>query len=104
MKRLVQIWLAIIILLAGAAIAFGLFMLRSVPVAGVPPKPVPEVETVTARKVNLKVMIPAQGTVEPATVTRAAAEVEGTVIAVSPETTAVKLTACAPPRPPAPTR
>jgi len=85
MKRLVQIWLAVIILLAAAAITAGLLKLRTVPVAGAPPKPVPEVETITAHKTDLKVMIPAQGTVEPATVTRAAAEVEGTVIAVSPE-------------------
>lgn len=85
MKRLVQIWLAVIILLVAAAITAGLLKLRTVPVAGAPPKPVPEVETITAHKTDLKVMIPAQGTVEPATVTRAAAEVEGTVIAVSPE-------------------
>ena len=85
MKRLVQIWLAVIILIAGGAIAAGLIKLRAVPVPGVPPKAVAEVETITARKQDLKVLIPAQGTIEPATVTRAAAEVEGTVIAVSPD-------------------
>ena len=64
---------------------FGLLAkLKKTPVPSNPPKPVPEVETVTARKQDLKVEIPAQGTVEPVTVTRAASEVEGTVIAVSP--------------------
>lgn len=85
MKRVVQIALALLIVIAGLGIAAGLMKLKKTPEQTVPPKPVPEVETVTARTQDLKVMIPAQGTVEPATVTRAAAEVEGTVIAVSPE-------------------
>ena len=85
MKRAVQIWLAILIVIAGLGIAAGLMKLKKTPEQTVPPKPVPEVETITARTQDLKVMIPAQGTVEPATVTRAAAEVEGTVIAVSPD-------------------
>jgi RND family efflux transporter MFP subunit len=85
MKRIVRIVLAVLILIAGLGIAAGLFALKKTPVSTVPPKPVPEVETITAREADLKVMIPAQGTVEPATVTRAAAEVEGTVIAVSPD-------------------
>jgi RND family efflux transporter MFP subunit len=85
MKRVVQIALAIIIVIVGLAIAGGLISLKKTPEQTVPPKPVPEVETITARTQDLKVMIPAQGTVEPATVTRAAAEVEGTVIAVSPD-------------------
>ena len=85
MKRNVQIWLAILILLAGAGIADRLFKMRAIPVPGMPPRQVAEVETITARKLDMRVMIPAQGTVEPATVTRAAAEVEGTVIAVSPD-------------------
>jgi RND family efflux transporter MFP subunit len=85
MKRVVQIALAIIIVIVGLAIAGGLMSLKKTPEQTVPPKPVPEVETITARTQDLKVMIPAQGTVEPATVTRAAAEVEGTVIAVSPD-------------------
>ena len=85
MKRNVQIWLAILILLAGAGIADRLFKMRAIPVPGMPPRQVAEVETITARKLDMRVMIPAQGTVEPATVSRAAAEVEGTVIAVSPD-------------------
>lgn len=85
MKRVVQIALAIIIVIVGLGIAGGLMSLKKTPEQTVPPKPVPEVETITARTQDLKVMIPAQGTVEPATVTRAAAEVEGTVIAVSPD-------------------
>ncbi len=85
MKRIVRIALAVLILIAGFGIAAGLFALKKTPVSTVPPKPVPEVETITAKEADLKVMIPAQGTVEPATVTRAAAEVEGTVIAVSPD-------------------
>lgn len=85
MKRVVQIALAILILVVGLVIAGGLMSLKKTPEQTVPPKPIPEVETITARTQDLKVMIPAQGTVEPATVTRAAAEVEGTVIAVSPD-------------------
>ncbi|MCW1916244.1 efflux RND transporter periplasmic adaptor subunit [Luteolibacter sp. GHJ8] len=85
MKRVVQIALAILIVVVGLVIAGGLMSLKKTPEQTVPPKPIPEVETITARTQDLKVMIPAQGTVEPATVTRAAAEVEGTVIAVSPD-------------------
>ena len=85
MKRVVKIALAFLIVIVGLGIAGGLMKLKKTPEQTVPPKPVPEVETITARTQDLKVMIPAQGTVEPATVTRAAAEVEGTVIAVSPD-------------------
>ncbi len=85
MKRIVRIFIAVAILLGGFAMFGLLASLKKTPVPSNPPKPVPEVETVTARKQDLKVEIPAQGTVEPVTVTRAAAEVEGTVIAVSPD-------------------
>jgi len=84
MKRLVRIWIAVLIFLGGLVLAFGLIKLKKTPEPSNPPKPVQEVELVTARRLDLKVMIPSQGTVEPATITRAAAEVEGTVIAVSP--------------------
>ena len=84
MKRIVRIFIAVAILVAGFAMFGLLAKLKKTPVPSNPPKPVPEVETVTARKQDLKVEIPAQGTVEPVTVTRAASEVEGTVIAVSP--------------------
>lgn len=85
MKRIVRIFIAVAILIGGFAMFGLLAKLKKTPVPSNPPKPVPEVETVTARKADLKVMIPAQGTVEPVTVTRAASEVEGTVIAVSPD-------------------
>jgi RND family efflux transporter MFP subunit len=85
MNRTFRILIAAVILIGGFA-AFGLLAkLKKTPLPSNPPKPFQEVETITARKLDLKVAIPAQGTVEPATVTRAAAEVEGTVIAVSPE-------------------
>lgn len=85
MKRIVRIFIALAVLVGGFAMFGLLAKLKKTPVPSNPPKPVPEVETVTARKQDLKVEIPAQGTVEPVTVTRAAAEVEGTVIAVSPD-------------------
>jgi RND family efflux transporter MFP subunit len=85
MKRIVRIFIAVAILIGGFAMFGLLAKLKKTPVPSNPPKPVPEVETVTARKADLKVMIPAQGTVEPVTITRAASEVEGTVIAVSPD-------------------
>lgn len=85
MKRIVRIWIAVLIFLGGLFGAFGLMKLKKAPEPSNPPKPVQEVELITARRLDLKVMIPSQGTVEPATVTRAAAEVEGTVIAVSPD-------------------
>lgn len=85
MKRTFRILVAVLILAGGFA-AFGLLAkLKKTPLPSNPPKPFQEVETVTARKMDLQVAIPAQGTIEPATVTRAAAEVDGTVIAVSPE-------------------
>ncbi|QJE97828.1 efflux RND transporter periplasmic adaptor subunit [Luteolibacter luteus] len=85
MKRIVRIAIAVVIFIGGLFVAAGLMKLRKTPEPSNPPKPVHEVELVTARRLDLKVMIPSQGTVEPATVTRAAAEVEGTVIAVSPD-------------------
>jgi len=85
MKRIVRISLALLILIGGMGVAIGLFKLKKSPEPSNPHKPLQEVETVTARRLDLKVQIPSQGTVEPATVTRAAAEVEGTVIAVSPD-------------------
>jgi RND family efflux transporter MFP subunit len=85
MNRTFRILVAAGILIGGFALFFLLAKLKRTPMPSNPPKPFQEVETITARKLELKVAIPAQGTVEPVTVTRAAAEVEGTVIAVSPE-------------------
>jgi multidrug efflux system membrane fusion protein len=85
MKRTVRIAIAVMIFVAGLFVAAGLVKLKKTPEPSNPPKPVHEVELVTARRMDLKVMIPSQGTVEPATLTRAASEVEGTVIAVSPD-------------------
>ena len=85
MNRNFRILIAVLILAGGIAAYYRLENLRSTPLPSNPPKPFQEVETITARKLDLKVSIPAQGTIEPATVTRAAAEVEGTVIAVSSE-------------------
>lgn len=85
MKRIVRIAIAVVIFVGGLLVAAGLMKLKKTPEPSNPPKPVHEVELVTARRLDLKVMIPSQGTVEPATVTRAAAEVEGTVISVSPD-------------------
>lgn len=85
MKRIFRILIAAAILLGGFALFGLLAKLKKTPLPTQPPKLAQEVETVTARKTEIHVMIPAQGTVEPVTVTRAAAEVEGTVIAVSAE-------------------
>ena len=85
MKRSFRIFAAVAILLGGIVLCVLLAKLKKTPLPANPPRPFQEVETVTARKADLRVEIPAQGTIEPATVTRAAAEVEGTVIAVSPE-------------------
>ncbi|MCW1884778.1 efflux RND transporter periplasmic adaptor subunit [Luteolibacter flavescens] len=82
MKRIFRIILAAAILLGGFAMFALLAKLKKTPLPTQPPKLAQEVETVTARKTEIHVMIPAQGTVEPVTLTRAAAEVEGTVIAV----------------------
>lgn len=85
MTRTFRLIIAAAILIGGIALFVVLAKLKSVPLPSNPPKPFQEVETVTARKLDLRVTIPAQGTVEPVTVTLAASEVEGTVIAVSPE-------------------
>jgi RND family efflux transporter MFP subunit len=85
MNRTFRILVAVAILAGGLALFVLLAKLKKTPLPSNPPKPFQEVETITARKLDLKVEIPAQGTIEPVTVTRAAAEVEGTVIAVSPE-------------------
>ncbi|MCU0794848.1 MAG: efflux RND transporter periplasmic adaptor subunit [Akkermansiaceae bacterium] len=85
MKRNFRILIAVAIFIAGLGSFFLLAKLKKTPLPANPPKPFQEVETITARKADLQVSIPAQGTIEPATLTRAAAEVEGTVIAVSPE-------------------
>ncbi len=50
--------------------------LKKTPLPSNPPRPVQEIETITARKADLAVEIPAQGVIEPVMVTRAAAEVE----------------------------
>lgn len=84
MKRSFRILLAVVILCAGFALFILLAKLKKTPLPANPPKPFQEVETVTARKADLNVEIPAQGTVEPVTVTRAAAEVGGTILAVAP--------------------
>ncbi|MCW1924819.1 efflux RND transporter periplasmic adaptor subunit [Luteolibacter arcticus] len=85
MKRIFRILIAAVILLGGFAMFVLLAKLKKTPLPSHPPKASQEVETVTARKLELQIAIPAQGTVEPVTVTRAAAEVEGTVIAVGAE-------------------
>lgn len=84
MKRIFRILIAAIILLGGFALFALLAKLKKTPLPTEPPKLAQEVEVVTARKEEIRVMIPAQGTIEPVTVTRAGAEVEGTIIAVSP--------------------
>lgn len=85
MKRSIRLAVAGAILLAGIFLFVFLSGLRSTPLPTNPPRPVPEVETITARQGDLVVEIPAQGVIEPVTVTRASAEVEGVVIAVSPD-------------------
>ena len=85
MKRSIRLALAGVILLAGILLFVFLSGLRSTPLPTNPPRPLPEVETITARKGELTVEIPAQGVIEPVTVTRASAEVEGVVVAVSPD-------------------
>ena len=77
MKRSIRLALAGVILLAGILLFVCLSRLRSTPLPTNPPRPLPEVETITARKGELTVEIPAQGVVEPVTVTRASAEVDG---------------------------
>lgn len=83
MTRKFRLLIAAAILIGGISFFVILAKLKSTPLPSNPPRPFQEVETVTARRLDLTVSIPAQGTVEPVTVTRAAAEVEGTVIAVS---------------------
>jgi multidrug efflux pump subunit AcrA (membrane-fusion protein) len=85
MKRSIRLAVAGAILLAGIFLFVFLSGLRSTALPTNPPRPVPEVETITARQGDLVVEIPAQGVIEPVTVTRASAEVEGVVIAVSPD-------------------
>jgi len=85
MKRYLRFVLAGAILLSGITMFVILSNLKSTPLPSNPPKPFQEVETITARKGELTVTITAQGIVEPVTVTRAAAEVEGVVVAVSPQ-------------------
>lgn len=84
MKRSVRFAVAGAILLGGILLFVALAGLKSTPLPSNPPRPVQEVETITARKADLAVEIPAQGVVEPVMVTRAAAEVEGVILAVSP--------------------
>ncbi|MCB1205779.1 MAG: efflux RND transporter periplasmic adaptor subunit [Verrucomicrobiae bacterium] len=83
MKRSFRILVAVAILLSGVLLFVGLAGMKSTPLPSNPPKPVPEVETLTARKNDLTVNIPAQGVVEPVTVTRASAEVEGVIVEVA---------------------
>lgn len=85
MKRSFRLAIAGAILFSGVAMFALLAGLRSTPLPSNPPRPLQEVETVTARKADLAVRIAAQGVVEPVTVTRAAAEVEGLVVSVSPQ-------------------
>jgi RND family efflux transporter MFP subunit len=85
MTRTFRLIIAAGIFIGGVAVFVILSKLKSTPLPSNPPRPFQEVETVTARKLDLRVEITAQGTVEPVTVTLAAAEVEGSVIAVSPE-------------------
>lgn len=84
MKRYVRFAVAGAILLGGILLFVALAGLKSTPLPSNPPRPVQEVETISARKADLAVEIPAQGVVEPVMVTRAAAEVEGVILAVSP--------------------
>jgi len=84
MKRSLRFTVAGAILLAGITLFFVLAGLRSTPLPSNPPRPVQEVETITARKAEITVEIPAQGVIEPVMVTRAAAEVEGVIVAISP--------------------
>lgn len=84
MKRSIRLAIAVAILIAGIALFALLAGLKNTPLPANPPRPFSEVETVTARKQDLAVSVTAQGVVEPVTVTRAAAEVEGVVVAVSP--------------------
>lgn len=84
MKRSIRLAVAGAILLAGILLFVFLSGLRNTPLPTNPPRPVSEVETITARQGDLVVGIPAQGVIEPVTITRASAEVEGVVIAVSP--------------------
>lgn len=83
MKRSFRFLSAAAILLAGIAVFIKLAGMKSTPLPSNPPRPVPEVETLTARKHDLTVNLPAQGVVEPVTVTRASAEVEGVILEVS---------------------
>lgn len=84
MKRSIRLAVAGAILLAGILLFVFLSGLRNTPLPTNPPRPVSEVETITARQGDLVVGIPAQGVIEPVTITRASAEVEGVVITVSP--------------------
>lgn len=84
MKRFFRFAIAGAILLGGVFLFVALAGLKNTPLPSTPPRPVQEIETVTARKADLAVEIPAQGVVEPVMVTRAAAEVEGVILAVSP--------------------
>lgn len=83
MKRTFRILVAVAILLSGILLLFGLAGMKNTPLPTNPPRPVPEVETVTARKSDLTVSLPAQGVIEPVTVTRVSAEVEGVIVEVS---------------------
>lgn len=85
MKRSIRLAIAGAILLAGVFLFVFLSGLRNTPLPSNPPRPVPEIETITARQGDLVVEIPAQGVVEPVTITRASAEVEGVVVLVSPD-------------------
>lgn len=85
MKRSFRLAIAGAILLSGIAMFAMLSGLRSTPLPSNPPRAFQEVETITARKVDLAVTVVAQGVVEPVTVTRAAAEVDGLVVSVSPQ-------------------
>jgi RND family efflux transporter MFP subunit len=84
MKRFFRFAVAGAILLGGILLFLSLSGLRKTALPSNPPRPVQEIETVTARKADLAVEIPAQGVIEPVMVTRAAAEVEGVILAVSP--------------------
>jgi RND family efflux transporter MFP subunit len=84
MKRSIRFAVAAAILLGGILLFVALAGLKNTPLPSNPPRPVQEIETITARKGDLAVEIPAQGVIEPVMVTRAAAEVEGVIIAVSP--------------------
>lgn len=84
MKRYFRFAVAGAILLGGILLFVTLAGMKNTPLPSNPPRPVQEVETITARKADLAVEIPAQGVIEPVMVTRAAAEVEGVIVAVSP--------------------